>query len=331
VEKSSDLMFRAQFDQLPSLQKSILQILNPEYLERVIKHQENGARFSHYTSLSNALNILRSRQFWMRKATLLNDYTEMQYGSDILFDCYRSEKGKHFRNLMLQKFSDEWEKFEQTFNYWHDEMKSDTYIACFSEHSDTEDNIGRLSMWRAYGGSNGVALILNPDPFHSDMDNLGPWTVPIQYTSPDNFSDQFFKMCDGLEGIVSDIDDENRQPFINAIFEKFRSLSVAVKHVGFHEEREWRIIFSPKLDSPHSIESKVEVINGLPQRVCKINLKNDDAKGIKGIEIHELINRIVIGPTEFSREVKEALCDELSDHNILNPGKMVIASDIPLR
>lgn len=35
-----------------------------------------------------------------------------------------------------------------------------SYITCFSEHLESEDKYGRLSMWRGYGKGTGIALVL---------------------------------------------------------------------------------------------------------------------------------------------------------------------------
>src|ERR1700756_4074915 len=37
--------------------------------------------------------------------------------------------------------------------YLISEFRLNTYIACVSEHLDSEDQNGRLSMWRAFGGT----------------------------------------------------------------------------------------------------------------------------------------------------------------------------------
>ncbi|HXM22771.1 MAG TPA: hypothetical protein VN948_16050 [Terriglobales bacterium] len=41
-------------------------------------------RFVHYTSAEAALKIIRSKRLWMRNATCMSDYREVQHGFDIL-------------------------------------------------------------------------------------------------------------------------------------------------------------------------------------------------------------------------------------------------------
>ena len=40
-------------------------------------------------------------------------------------------------------------------------VRSQTYVACVSEHRDQEDVHGRLSMWRAFGRGARVALVFH--------------------------------------------------------------------------------------------------------------------------------------------------------------------------
>jgi hypothetical protein len=47
-----------------------------------------------------------------------------------------------------------------------------TYLACLSEHQD-EDEHGRLPMWRAYGATTGIALVINAAPV------IGPTQFPV--------------------------------------------------------------------------------------------------------------------------------------------------------
>src|SRR5207248_3669140 len=50
----------------------------------------------------------------------------------------------------------------QWFNASWTDIRLNTYISSLSEHQDDEDQHGRLSMWRAFGGSAArVGIVLN--------------------------------------------------------------------------------------------------------------------------------------------------------------------------
>jgi hypothetical protein len=118
---------------------------------------------------------------------------------------------------------------------------------------------------------------------------------------------------------------------MTTVFTTLTSAVICLKHEGFHEEKEWRVIHHPgRMPSPF-IDSSVEVISGLPQRVYKIHFKNDPASGLTGLEPSELIDRIIIGPTQFPWVMGEAFVSALRDAGVTDADKRVFASQIPVR
>ena len=94
----------------------------------------------------------------------MNDYREFEHGKDNLIHLIdNSNEGKAlketFDSLAHQVFENAYEKFK----YWAFFIKDDFYNSCLSEHIQTEDRLGKLSMWRAYGGHAGVAIIFKRD------------------------------------------------------------------------------------------------------------------------------------------------------------------------
>jgi hypothetical protein len=320
-----------QFELLLPWQKELAKIVYPELLKKLISNFNSGSKFVHYTSLPNIISMISKREIWMRKVTVMNDFRETQYGIDLLMECYHSKKGQEFRKLMAKRFGSDWEKFEDIFNHWDKNSRQNTYISCFSEHHDSEDNIGRLSMWRAYGKNAGVALVIKPDPFHRDVGEVGPRTVPVFYMNDSQFSKEFFSMCGRIQRSVPKLTEVDGDKFTDIMFEKFMLYAVATKHPGFSEEREWRIVYTPNMDDGKNVRIETEIVNGIPQRVCKFELKNNAEESVMGVEIKDFIYRIIIGPTEFSSAAKEAICDELRRAHISNPENLVFRSDIPVR
>jgi hypothetical protein len=60
-----------------------------------------------------------------------------------------------------------------SFNEWWAHIRVNTYISSISEHEDSEDQHGRLSMWRAFGGTFAkVAIVLRIPKFTGSADRL---------------------------------------------------------------------------------------------------------------------------------------------------------------
>jgi hypothetical protein len=114
-----------------------------------------SGRFVHYTTAEVAVSIIKNKAVWMRKSITMNDFMEIEHGLNCLAASYNSDPGSKFKDILERLHPGFCKVLEERFNSWIPTFKHDTYLACVSEHLDGEDRLGRLSMWRAYGGKNG--------------------------------------------------------------------------------------------------------------------------------------------------------------------------------
>ena len=75
-------------------QLRIFGIFHPHNLKKIAFALENNLRFVHYTTADTAIKIIRSKEVWMRKATSMNDFMEIQHGLDCLIPAYKKHKKK---------------------------------------------------------------------------------------------------------------------------------------------------------------------------------------------------------------------------------------------
>ena len=137
-----------------------------ELYQRQAKPGEDPAvqqlRFVHYTSAEAALSIIRSKRMWMRNTICMADYREVQHGFDILHKFSRTEAkiGGAFVAALDACVAGVAEESISLFNRWWSDIRHHTFITSISEHDDSEDFHGRLSMWRAFGmGAARVAIV----------------------------------------------------------------------------------------------------------------------------------------------------------------------------
>jgi hypothetical protein len=107
--------------------------------------------------------------------------------------------------------------------------------------------------------------------------------------------------------------------------------AVCTKHPGFWEEAEWRVLHFPWWEESAHMIKEIEVIQGTPQPVYKIPLIDMPEKGLFGIAIPDLIDRIIIGPTRDPLAMREAFIDLLTKAGVEQPDEKVFVSNIPLR
>lgn len=85
------------------------------------------------------------------------------------------------------------------FDDWWRQIHGTTYIASISEHDDTEDKHGRLSMWRAFGTSGPrVALVLKVPVYSKGSLALNLHFSPIAYLPEE-------KVHESLFGVITNV------------------------------------------------------------------------------------------------------------------------------
>jgi hypothetical protein len=111
-------------------------------------------RFVHYTSADNALKIIRTKRLWMRNTTCMTDYREVQHGYDMLVSFFFDQvKRSTFTAALDLCCPGAAMEALALFDQWWAHIRFNTYVSSISEHEDSEDSHGRLSMWRAFGGT----------------------------------------------------------------------------------------------------------------------------------------------------------------------------------
>jgi hypothetical protein len=289
-----------------------------------------SARFVHYTSAEAALNIIRSKRIWMRNATCMTDYSEVQHGFSILREFFVNQENlKAFTGVLDAFFEGAALEAIKLFDQWWRDIQFNTYITSISEHDDSEDVRGRLSMWRAFGGNVArVALVLKI-PWKMESDNLpNLFFSPVAYLSKDDVHKEIDMVIKNIRENAEFLKLLSRAQIIDAVFSMLLTSVLCLKHEGFHEEREWRVIHAPRRTPSSIMESSTEVIKGVPQIVYKIPL---DSNLLQDISLPKLFDRVIIGPSPYPWAMYEAFTHALTEAGIVDAGAHVFTSNIPIR
>lgn len=286
--------------------------------------------FVHYTTANAAMNMIKTRQVWMRQPYLMNDHQEMEHGLNCLKSAYISDDFQ-FKKLIDQYYPNLSTEIENEFDTLLRVNRQDVYLFCVSEHENTENDFGRLSMWRAYGKEVGIAIVMKHDTFFTESPGINCTLTPVAYHRYEDFLVNFQQVAKNIIENPNFIKSLDRDYFKNVVLTMFRFAVLSTKHIGFSEEKEWRIIYSPGIEVSKHLEHCLETINGVPQEVYKIPLRNDPAGGLVKIELNDLIERVIIGPTHYPLPLYKAFVKMLSDAGVDGAQDKVWVSDIPLR
>lgn len=308
-------------------------IFLPEPAAKRAAARKDNLRFVHYTGADSAVGMLKNHEVWMRKPSTMNDFSEIQHGRFCLdFMWKNSPVGARLKELLEGMFPGLIKEVEAEFDGSWIDLNANTFLACLSEHpGGVEDEIGRLSMWRAYGS---VALVLNPTIFMAATPKLHAYSYAVTYRTTEQCVDAFAEVVRRVEA--------NREflvqlgkPYIHWwVAETLRNTVLCTKHPGFAEEREWRIIYRAGADPNPLIEEEVEVIRGTAQPVAKLRFKPyaDDPE-LAGLQVRDLVERIIIGPTQYPLAMYDAFRKLLQKAGVEEnqaAGRVKI-SNIPLR
>ncbi len=290
----------------------------------------NNQRFVYYTSAETAVNILKHKEIWMRNTTCMNDLSEVNYGLDCLRTAYRSQDGSRFKYVLNDLFPNICKDIEEMFNGWIPHMQSETYLTCVSEHYNEEDLLGRLSMWRAYGRMSGVALVVKSEAILYTSAALKAYSSPVAYIDSIGVINQLNTITENIMANIELIKSMSRDDIKSYVFNVFKFAILGIKHPGFKEEQEWRLVYSPLMEDSSIINHDVCVVNGIPQKIYKIPLE-DKPESDYYASIHNIIDRIIIGPVEFPWVVYKSFVELLNSAGVRDAETRVFVSQIPLR
>ncbi len=307
---------------------NVFEIIFPDASQTLSEIKSANTKFAYYTTAETAMKIIRNKEVWLRNATVMNDFSEIGYGLTLARNGLAGPAGTKFYAAIESVFPDlkaEIEtRFHQSESYW----RLETYLSCLSLHQSSEDQTGRLSMWRAYGD---VAFIMNNTPFVAESYQLGAYSTPVHYLDQDGFDKHLLSFTEKISANINSLPKFGRKELTVGVLNWIFLAAIGIKHPGFSEEREWRIYFHPTDDEHPVLTRRTEIVRGIPQPIWAIPLRHDPDNGLFGADIPSLLDRIIIGPTAYPFVSAGAFTQLLSEAGVEDAASKVVVSDIPLR
>lgn len=305
-------------------------IFCPHLIERFLHLHFSKTRLAHYTSTENAMKIVDGRSVWLRNVRCMNDFSEVQWGARLLETFFDSSAATPFWSTLESIQPGIRERTSTQYRGWAKDFISNTYVFCLSEHA-SEDDLGRLSMWRAYATNNGCALILDSAPFYQVSDALGTYSYPVCYKSGESAFQMFQSIVKGVCENVDFLRTLPAEALDERVFAMMEYHAICMKHPAFAEEREWRVVHRPVQNPNKRMEPLIVPIKGLVQKIYRLPLENVPEENLNGIEPSQIIRRILLGPSLDSAIAREAIIEKLRELNFQNPESIVRETYIPLR
>ena len=304
------------------------EIFIPGLLEEMLAVVSENRRFAYYTMADTATKILQNGAIWLRHATVMHDFSEIRYGLNLIQATFSGPLGKDFREAIDGIFEGTIAQTEKLLADWMPDWELETYIACISVHKSTEDKSGRLSMWRAYGDT---ALVVNNTPLVAVTDLLGVYSLPVAYLSRDQYEARLGQITQAIVDNKAYLEKLGQESLVGSIYQMLFHTAIGTKHPGFAEEQEWRLFHRPNEQSSKVVRPMTVVNGGVPQVVYVLPLRHDPENGLHGADIPSLLDRVIVGPTEFPYVSAQAFRAILREAGVDGVGSKVIPPHIPMR
>lgn len=309
-----------------------------EQRRKLYANDNDEARFVHYTSAEAALGIIGSKRLWMRNTTCMSDYREVHHGFDIFRNFFFAEpKRKAFCDALDAFVPGAAAEALALFDQWGTAgpsgMPLNTYIASISEHDEKEDLHGRLSMWRGFGSGKvaRVAIVLKLPSYTGGAQALHVLFSPVAYLKEAEVHASLDTVVENVRASGDFLRSRDRSHVVAMVFYMVLAGVSCLKHEGFHEEREWRAIYNPKLKSSVHMPPSTEIVEGIPQTVYKFPIDETVCDALRGLDISRIVDRLIIGPSPYPWVMYEAFVAALLKAGIKDADQRVFISGIPIR
>ncbi len=153
-------------------------------------------------------------------------------------------------------------------------------------------------------------MVMRP-PEMGAAKGLNVMVSPVAYFNDKEVEQQLLTVINNVNENLEFLKTLGRNWLQMLLFFMLASAAVSLKHVGFNEEKEWRVIYFPQANPSPLITSTVEAVDGVPQIIYKIPLEENPEKDVVGAGIPALVDRIIIGPTVFPMPIYSAFVEAL--------------------
>jgi len=282
-----------------SLEEKLVNELWSELLA-IKSFPEKRPLLAHYTSINTFESIMENNEIWFSNPLHMNDLEELRFGMIEGAKAFRENQQLKNSCKDSSKYSTLIETFDNVFNEFDLTHAFNTYVLCLSEH-DLEDFDGILSMWRGYGESgNGVAIVF--DSSKIEENSSSPLIIDrVTYGTKDERLEWIQSKINTIAATINEqeLTDVDMSHIALLWFERLKLFSLYTKHIGFQEEKEWRVSYLSERDKDNNFADMLGYSISPRGVEPKLKLKIEPKPGVFSDElsISNIVDRIILGPT----------------------------------
>lgn len=215
----------------------------------------------HYCNVEAFFNIIKYKKLWLSGAHNLNDYQEIHWTLQRIYDTLK----KHETSFPLNDIEFLWQHIQLN--------KQKPYICSFSTEGDL------LSQWRAYArDGTGVSIGFNSEyfptgrlPGYGATPELCITTLPVIYSNVVQEKNIETILVNCLTKMEHEPEDQKGATVLDASYH-LNGLSTIYKSEAFSEECEWRVIHTPMIMG-HNVTNETSIYSSISE--IKYRVSND--------------------------------------------------------
>jgi hypothetical protein len=296
----------------------------------------------HYTNEVALKSILTTNTLWATHFESLNDRTEIFFLKKILSETLtdnvvatlrsmRQQFSKHDRARLVRRGVEKLARenvevhiatlYNVNLGRGSDKVPYvDPYITSFCNHGSDqayERENGLLSQWRSYGGNTGYAIVFDRQQLEALLRLEGDthkYTLlglddVVYGLQTDRVQQAIAPIIKLLTPYIVAIITRSDPPSLDKLFDCFTTASTTIKHRGFFEEREVRIVASPTSQAMQEKFSLIDPTDQSLNRSLKTIHRPSASVRKQYIALFDQlsnvrlpIKRIIVGPSADQRE-----------------------------
>jgi Protein of unknown function (DUF2971) len=203
---------------------------------------EGAKRLFHYTNAAGLLGIVRDAALWATDPRFLNDEQETMYARGLFHSTLAAMDNPalapdHPPHSSPAEFGQAFDEYRARLGRELESPYLSVYVTCFCESGDL------LSQWRGYGSDHGYAIEFEAsalEPSSEGVQGFRAELVQVNY-GPEGAGDAVSAV---MRGVHRDSNLGHLGTHAYFMAERVAAMLAAVKHPGFSEEKEWRLVMA---------------------------------------------------------------------------------------
>lgn len=277
-------------------------------IERFIELWLNKSlRMLHFTNKEALSSIASGKSVWLMNSRKQIDDSEMFFGMEALKDFLNSDLADRIWKNFDELHPGVSDEIKQLIHGHHDSMMFNTYIFCLCQQSCVALD-GTNHMWSKYGKGR-IAVEINPKPMGMVSSQLGANSYPVIYKHKNQLNPMMVDIAHRIINTPDVLAGISRNELIGHFWSVVEQIVYGTKKAEYEGECEWRIVYTPQVRGDSVMEYVSTEKTKKDSDAFELPLKDYPEEGVVGLNIKDLVTRVLIRKIKGEDTLKQEIID----------------------